>query len=104
MNRETSVKRHLLALLILAACGGEPTTAPPVAPPVAPAQQETPITGVAVPGLGPFDQSVRDLMRKYSIPGGAVALVRDGRLIYARGFGYADVESKTPVQPDALFR
>ena len=30
--------------------------------------------------------------------------MRDGRLIYARGFGYADVESKTPVQPDALFR
>jgi CubicO group peptidase (beta-lactamase class C family) len=43
-------------------------------------------------------------MRKYAIPGGAVALVRDGKLIYARGFGYADVENKTPVQPDALFR
>jgi len=63
-----------------------------------------PISGAAVPGLGPFDQSVRDLMRKYAIPGGAVALVRDGKLIYARGFGYADVENKTPVQPDALFR
>jgi N-acyl-D-amino-acid deacylase len=43
-------------------------------------------------------------MRKYGIPGGAVAVMRDGRLIYARGFGYADVENKTPVQPDALFR
>jgi N-acyl-D-amino-acid deacylase len=63
-----------------------------------------PITGAAVPGLGRLDQSVRDLMRKYAIPGGAVALVRDGRLIYARGFGYADVENQTPVQPDALFR
>jgi N-acyl-D-amino-acid deacylase len=31
-------------------------------------------------------------------------VVRDGKLIYARGFGYADVENKTPVQPDALFR
>ena len=43
-------------------------------------------------------------MRKYAIPGGAVAVLRDGKLIYARGFGYADVENKTPVQPDALFR
>ena len=43
-------------------------------------------------------------MRKFSIPGGAVAVMRDGKLIYARGFGYADVENKTPVQPDALFR
>jgi CubicO group peptidase (beta-lactamase class C family) len=30
--------------------------------------------------------------------------VRDGKLFYARGFGYADVEHKTPVQPDAQFR
>jgi len=43
-------------------------------------------------------------MRTYAIPGGAVAVMRDGKLIYARGFGYADVENKTPVQPDALFR
>ena len=49
-------------------------------------------------------RAIPDLMRKYAIPGGAVAVVRDGKLIYARGFGYADVENKTPVQPDALFR
>jgi len=67
-------------------------------------QPEIPISGAAVPGLAPFEQSVRDMMRKYGVPGGAVALVRDGKLIYARGFGYADVENKTPVQPDALFR
>lgn len=51
-----------------------------------------------------YDQIIPDFMRKYSIPGGAVAVLRDGKLIYARGFGYADVENKTPVQPDALFR
>ena len=51
-----------------------------------------------------YDQVIPDLMRKYAIPGGAVAVLRDGKLIYARGFGYADVENKTPVQPDALFR
>ena len=51
-----------------------------------------------------YDQIIPDLMRKYGIPGGAVAVLRDGKLVYARGFGYADVEHKTPVQPDALFR
>jgi N-acyl-D-amino-acid deacylase len=51
-----------------------------------------------------YEKLIPDLMRKYNIPGGAVAVLRDGKLIYARGFGYADVESKTPVQPDALFR
>jgi N-acyl-D-amino-acid deacylase len=54
--------------------------------------------------MGSYDQAIPDLMRKYAIPGGAVAVLRDGRLIYARGFGYADVEKKTQVQPDALFR
>jgi N-acyl-D-amino-acid deacylase len=94
-----------LAIVALAACDADehaPTT--PTVPVTPPAQQEIPITGAAVPGLGPFETSVRDLMRTYGIPGGAIALVRDGKLIYARGFGYADVENRTPVQPDALFR
>jgi N-acyl-D-amino-acid deacylase len=81
---------------VLLSCSGEPTTPP--------AEPEIPITGAQVAGMESFDQSVRNLMQKYKIPGGAVAVVRDGKLFYARGFGYADVENKTPVQPDALFR
>ena len=54
--------------------------------------------------MASYDQAFADFMRKYAIPGGAVAVLRDGELIYARGFGYADVENKTPVQPDVLFR
>ena len=54
--------------------------------------------------MGFYDKAITDLMRKYAIPGGAVAVVHDGRLLYARGFGYADLENETPVQPDALFR
>ena len=33
-----------------------------------------------------------------------LAVAKDGRLVYARGFGYADVERHEPVQPDSLFR
>ena len=99
----TSATISIACLAVVLSCGGEPTT-PRVDPPVTPAQPEIPISGAALSGLGSFEQSVRDLMRKHGIPGGAVALVRDGKLIYARGFGYADVENKTVVQPDALFR
>ena len=67
-------------------------------------QPGIPVTGVAVPGMWWYEKVIPDLMQQYSIPGGAVAVMRDGKLIYARGFGYADVENKTPVQPDALFR
>ncbi len=100
-----------LALSVVAACADQTTTpptppvAPPVAPPVTPpAQPEIPISGAAVPGMVAYDSAVIAFMRKYAIPGGAVAVLRDGKLIYARGFGYADVEARTPVRPDALFR
>ena len=99
-----AVNRRLFAVLLLAGCTG--STKPPTEPvtPVQPTPQQVPITGQAVPGLEPFDQLIPELMKKHGIPGGAVALVRDGKLIYARGFGYADVEAKTTVAPDALFR
>ena len=104
MRRATALSTIPTACLaVLLSCRGEPTT-PVSKPDTTAAQQEIPITGAAVPGMGSYEQSVRDLMRKYAIPGGAVAVVRDGKLFYARGFGYANVESKTPVQPDALFR
>lgn len=93
----------IACLAVLLACGGEPTP-PAVAPPLPPPQPEIPITGAAVAGMAIYDQAIPDLMRKYAIPGGAVAVLRDGKLLYARGFGYADVENRTPVQPDALFR
>ena len=102
LSRGAGAAACLAVLLSIGGCGsGEPTT-PPVAPPVA--QPEIPISGAAVPGMGPYDQIIPALMQKYAIPGGAVAVMREGKLIYARGFGYADVEKKTPVQPDALFR
>ena len=94
---------QIAGLAVLLACGGDPTT-PSVSPDTSSAKQEIPITGTVVPGMAWYDKVIPDLMRKYKIPGGAVAVVRDGKLIYARGFGYADVENKTPVQPDALFR
>src|SRR5918999_2008611 len=91
----------IACLAVLLSCAGAPPVAPPDTPP---AQPEIPVSGPAVPGMGFYDQKIPNLMRKYAIPGGAVAVLRDGKLIYARGFGYADVENKTPVQPDALFR
>jgi N-acyl-D-amino-acid deacylase len=94
----------IACLAVLLSCGGESATSPVTPPVTPPAQQAIPISGAAVPGMGSYDQTITDFMRKYAIPGGAVAVLRDGKLIYARGFGYADVANKTPVRPDALFR
>jgi len=98
------LRRYLVPLLILAACGGDPTTPPATPPGTLPGQTAIPISGLAVPGMQAYDRTITDLMRRHAIPGGAVAVLRDGKLLYARGFGYADVEAGTPVQPDALFR
>ena len=47
-------------------------------------------TGQFVPGLEPYDRIVARTMRDHRIPGAAVAVVRHGHLVYARGFGMAD--------------
>ena len=99
-KRLRSLTPVLLLAASLVACGKDPVD-DIVQPPPPP---EFPVTGTAVTGMEPFEQSVRDLMSKYKIPGGAIAVVHDGKLFYARGFGYSDLENKTPVQPDALFR
>ena len=43
-------------------------------------------------------------MREHQPPGAALAVAYHGRLVYARGFGYADVEKREPVRPASLFR
>jgi N-acyl-D-amino-acid deacylase len=63
-----------------------------------------PMTGTRVPELAIFDRTVRDLMDKWQIPGGSLAVVKDGRLILARGYGWADREEHQRALPDSLFR
>lgn len=43
-------------------------------------------------------------MQARGVPGGALAVVKDRRLVYARGYGWADREKRIPVRPDSLFR
>jgi len=54
--------------------------------------------------LRSFDDALEAHLKEYGIPGGALAVVRDGRLVLAKGYGLADVEAKVPVAPDSLFR
>jgi CubicO group peptidase (beta-lactamase class C family) len=44
-------------------------------------------------------------MEEYHIAGAAVAVVKDGKLFFAKGYGYADVENGIPVDPEqTIFR
>jgi len=43
-------------------------------------------------------------MNKQNIPGLSLAVVRDGKIVKAEGYGWAHVENKIPVKPDTIFQ
>lgn len=51
-----------------------------------------------------LDQQIESFMEKWNIVGASVAVAKDERLIYTKGFGYADQENKIKVEPKNLFR
>jgi len=63
-----------------------------------------PTTGEADDGLKPFDDLVLGFLDKHKAPGAALAISRNGKLVHARGYGFADLDRKTPVEPNARFR
>jgi N-acyl-D-amino-acid deacylase len=63
-----------------------------------------PTTGEVTPGMDSYDRAFARIMKKWAIPGGALAVIADGRILLARGYGLADVERNDPVQPESLFR
>jgi N-acyl-D-amino-acid deacylase len=65
---------------------------------------DLPSTGVHHDALAPFDKLFTEFLPAHKLPGVGVAVTRHGKLVYARGFGYADVENKRPVRPGSLFR
>ncbi len=64
----------------------------------------TPETGAVTSSLASFDKLMREFIHDNKLPGAALAVAKDGRLVYARGFGYADIDNHQPVQPGSLFR
>lgn len=68
-----------------------------------PPQAGIPATGKLGPGLEPLDRAVVAMMARHGIPGAALAVARDGKLVLARGFGWADLAAREPVRPDTRF-
>jgi len=63
-----------------------------------------PTTGDYQFSMGRFDRIMIQLIEKWDMPGGALAVVQDGEILLARGYGYADIKNEELVQPDSLFR
>jgi len=58
----------------------------------------------AIYELRSVDSVFTKFIKRWGIAGASVAIAKDGRLVYAKGFGKADKETGEIVQPDHLFR
>ena len=50
------------------------------------------------------DEYIRAEMQAQQIPGLALAVIKDGKIIIARGYGLANVEHQVPVKPETIFQ
>ena len=57
----------------------------------------------ATPALTPLQKRIDALRQEHGIPGASIAVIDDGEIAWARGFGMADQASGRPVTADTLF-
>jgi CubicO group peptidase (beta-lactamase class C family) len=72
-----------------AAPGGNAATAPSQQGPTDPAEMEAFL-----------DKELGRELKKHHIAGAAVSVVKDGKLFFAKGYGYADLKNDIPVDPE----
>ncbi len=93
----------LAAGVLIAMQGGSATRAQDMTPP-------SEVMGVPIPdgqidrAIGELDARAAEIMRRSGIPGMAVAVVRDGRTVYAKGFGVRKVGAPEIVDADTVFQ
>ncbi len=83
-----AVLRCAVPALLLAGCAQQPE--PPPAAPAATLQE--------------LDARIGKSLADAKIPGASVAVIEGGKVVWAKGYGYADLARKTPVTPDTVFR
>ena len=93
----------VLALTALTACGQPPPDAPSPDAPAARIESALLPTFV-IRGEPTPRTSLADRMEALGVPGVSVAVLVDGEIAWARGYGFADLESRRPVTTHTLFQ
>lgn len=94
-------------MIVLVGCGGPERSAPAPVPPDVPPNE---VYGTDIPAgrvdeaVGKLDGLVDALLKRTGIPGMAVAVVHNEKIIYAKGFGVKDVRTGAKVDPDTVFQ
>ncbi|RLE25084.1 MAG: hypothetical protein DRJ65_08610 [Acidobacteria bacterium] len=88
-------RRKLLSvLIILIALSAMPATAQ---------QRVWTETGEPVSGWEHVDEGIREFMETWTVPGAAMAVAAQGRLVFARGYTW-NIPDTDAIQPNSLFR
>ena len=111
MTRHVHTRRRVIGASLLCAaaarfaCAQVPAAArpgpaaPPPRPSAATPSLSAPDVEVFLDGLIPLQ------VQQHDIAGTVISVVKDGKVLFARGYGYSDMKRRTPVTPDAtLFR
>ena len=54
--------------------------------------------------LIPFDKEMEQALKDWNIPGVGVGVVKNGKLVFMKGYGYRDYEKKLPITANTLFQ
>lgn len=54
-------------------------------------------------GLSDLDDFITGVMEEWKVPGLAIAVTKDGEVVFSKGFGYRDVDEGRPVTSGTLF-
>ena len=108
------LRRFVIALGAIAALivtiGGLPSFLWATAKPLHPEPQNVPSAVQSEPSpqwaaaVGRARQIVRAVLSEQNLPGLSVAVGVGGDIVWAEGFGWADVETRAPVTPETRFR
>ena len=99
MTKPFSLRKRVLSLSLFA-CLLQ------IAGPLVRAQDTKAVTNIDPKELEAFlDPIFAEDMARQHIPGAVIAIVKDGRILFSKGYGYADLDKKTPVIADkTIFR
>ena len=86
------------AFMWLAACG-----LLAVAPATAPAQDAGPRTGDLASVTASLEREIEKILHESGIPSISIALIRDGEVVWAGAYGYANVGARVPATADTYY-
>jgi CubicO group peptidase (beta-lactamase class C family) len=51
-----------------------------------------------------LDTAIQEQLEAAKLPGAVVVVIQDNRIVFVKGYGYANLEQKRPVTPDTIFQ